>query len=428
VRTELPDVVDAPEKPASAGRIRVHYVDWLRALAVLGVFFYHSLQPFSTHDWHVKNDHLSGAIDGVVSFVDPWGIAFFFLIAGASTFLALRWRTASQYVAERLMRLLLPLTVAYVLLSPVQAFIEERHFGRYTGTFLSGVPLFFQDVWSNLPNTLPHPLLVDRTYHLWFVVFLLWFSLVGLPVFLWLRGGGGRRLSAWLGERAGRRGATLLFAIPVALLPLTILPLWSEAEDWGTFVYLFGFFVAGYVLMSDRRLMEAVRRDVVLALMLAILGDAAILLTGVPGFLDRWQDAPSYSWMYAWSYFWIAVQAWAWVHVLLGLGMRARTFRRPLPRSVGAAAMPFFLLHQPVILAIAFFVVRWDAGIPIKWAVVVLGSFVGSAVLAAALARLPLVSTMFGVKGGARTGVARRPVALPDRRSPERRLPARREQ
>ena len=143
------------------------------------MFFYHSLQPFSTHDWHVKNDHLSEAVDGLVSFVDPWGIAFFFLIAGASTFLALRWRTGRQYVGERLMRLLLPLMVAYILLSPVQAFIEERHFGRYAGSFLSGVPLFFQEVWSNLPGTLSHPLLIDRTYHLWFVVFLLWFSLVG---------------------------------------------------------------------------------------------------------------------------------------------------------------------------------------------------------------------------------------------------------
>jgi glucan biosynthesis protein C len=383
-------------------------VDWLRALAVLGVFFYHSLQPFSTHDWHVKNDHLSGAIDGLVSFVDPWGIAFFFLIAGASTFLALRWRTPGQYVRERLMRLLLPLTAAYVLLSPVQAFIEERHFGRYAGSFLSGVPLFFQEVWSNLPGTLSHPLLIERTYHLWFVVFLLWFTLVGLPIFLWLRESGGRRLSGWLGEHAGWRGATLLFAVPVALVPLTILPLWPEAEDWGTFVYLFGFFVAGYVLMSDLRLMEAVRRDVGPALLLAIVVDAAILLTGVPGFIDRWQDAPSYSWVYAWAYFSIAVQAWAWVHVLLGLGMRARSYRRPLPRSVSAAAMPFFLVHQPVILSIAFFVVRWDAGIPAKWAVVVLGSFVLSAVGATALTRLPLVSTMFGVKRGPRSGVPRR--------------------
>jgi len=393
-----PDLLESRITPTIAARIRVHYVDWLRALAVLGVFFYHSLQPFSTHDWHVKNDDLSGTIDGVISFVDPWGIAFFFLIAGASTFLALRWRGGRQYVGERLMRLLLPLTVAYVLLSPVQAFIEERHFGRYAGSFFSGVPLFFQDVWTNLRDTALHPLLIDRTYHLWFVVFLLWFSLLGLPVFVWLRGPGGRRLSARLGERAGWRGWTLLFAVPVALVPLAVLPVWPDAEDWGTFTYLFGFFVAGYVLMSDPRLMEAVRRDLVPALCLAILGDVAILLTGVPGFIDAWQDAPSYSWMYAWAYFSIAVQAWAWVQVLLGLGMRARSFRRPIPRSVSAVAMPFFLVHQPVILAIAFFVVRWDAGIGVKWAVVVLGSFVLSAVLATALARLPLVSTMFGVK------------------------------
>jgi len=405
MRTERPAIRGAVSngEARQAAWIRVHYVDWLRALAVLGVFVYHSLQPFSTHDWHVKNDRLSEAIDGVISFVDPWGIAFFFLIAGASTFLALRWRTARQYVRERLMRLLVPLVVAYLLLSPVQAFIEGRHFSRYTGSFVAGLPLFFQEVWSNMRETLSHPLLVDRTYHLWFVVFLLWLSLLGLPVFLWLRGPGGRRLSALLGDRAGRRGSTLLFAVPVALVPLTVLPLWPEAEDWGTFVYLFGFFVAGYVLMSDPRLMEAVRRGVVPALCLAILVDAAILLTGLPEFVDRWQDAPSYSWMYAWAFFLIGVQAWAWVQVLLGLGMRARSFQRPLPRSVSTAAMPFFIVHQPVILAIAFFVVRWDAWIALKWGVIVLGSFALSAALATTLARLPVISMMFGVKRGTRS-------------------------
>jgi len=41
-----------------------------------------------------------------------------------------------------------------------------------------------------------HPLLVDRTYHLWFVVFLLWLSLLGLPVFLWLLLGQENRVAA----------------------------------------------------------------------------------------------------------------------------------------------------------------------------------------------------------------------------------------
>jgi len=93
-----PEIVTARDSPKETQTARVNYVDWLRALAVLGVFAYHSLQPFSTHDWHVKNGQLSPAIEAVVSFIDPWGVASFFLIAGASSFLALRRRTAGQYV------------------------------------------------------------------------------------------------------------------------------------------------------------------------------------------------------------------------------------------------------------------------------------------------------------------------------------------
>ncbi|HET9780514.1 MAG TPA: acyltransferase [Candidatus Dormibacteraeota bacterium] len=386
---------------------RVNYLDWLRVLAVLGVFFYHSLQPFSEHDWHVKNAQLSGSVDAVVSFVDPWGVAFFFLVAGASGFLALRSRTAGQYIAERLQRLLLPLVVAYLLLSPLQAFIEERHFGRYTGSFIAGIPLFFQNVASALPTTITHPLLVDRTYHLWFVVFLLWFALLGLPLFLWLRAPQGQRLIARFATTARWRGATLLFAIPLMVLPLAVLPLAPDSEDWGTFVYLFGFFVAGYVLMSDARLIEAVRRDAIWALVFAIAVDAAILLAGVPQNIAAWQGAPSYSWTYVWSYLLVGVQAWAWVLFFLGVGMRARPFARPLPTSISAAAMPFFIVHQPVILAIAFFVVRWDIGMPSKWAVIAVSALLVSALLATALSRLPLVSTLFGVKrrGGRTSGI-----------------------
>ncbi len=382
---------------------RLHYIDWLRVLAVLGVFVYHSLQPFSTDAWHVKNGQLSEAINGVVSFIDPWGIAFFFLVAGASSFLALRWRTAGQYVRERLLRLLLPLTVAYVLLSPVQAFIEEQFFHRYTGSFISSLPLFFRQVYSELPETLFHPLLVDRTYHLWFVVFLLWFALLGLPLFLWLRAPARRPLLEWLDEQARWRGATLLFGVPLMIAPLAVVPVFPESEDWGTFVYLFGFFVAGYVLMSNPRIMDAIRRDVMVTLGVAVLLDTAVLLTGVPQFIASWQEAPSYSFAYVGSWMLVGLQAWAWVLFLLGVGMRARVFSRPLPRTVSAAAMPFFIVHQPVILAIAFFVVRWDAGILPKWAAIAVSTFVVSALLAMAVARLPLISTMFGVKPAIRS-------------------------
>jgi hypothetical protein len=78
--------------------------------------------------------------------------------------------------------------------------------------------------------------------------------------------------------------------------------------------------------------------------------------------------------------------------------MRVASFQRPLPAAVGAAAMPFFLVHQPVILAVAFFVVQWDASIVLKLAAVLSSSLLVSAAPAVGLSRLPYVSILFVVK------------------------------
>jgi glucan biosynthesis protein C len=96
------------------------------------------------------------------------------------------------------------------------------------------------------------------------------------------------------------------------------------------------------------------------------------------GFLDQWWDHPSYSWAYVWFFVLITVNAWGWILAALNLGLRGRAFRRPLPQPVATAAMPFFLVHQPVILAVAFVVVQWDAGTDAKLAAVFATSLVSA--------------------------------------------------
>jgi hypothetical protein len=54
-------------------RPRLHYLDWLRTIAVFGVFVYHAAQPFSTDDWRVKNAELSEAVDVPIAFFGSWG-------------------------------------------------------------------------------------------------------------------------------------------------------------------------------------------------------------------------------------------------------------------------------------------------------------------------------------------------------------------
>ena len=123
-----------------------------------------------------------------------------------------------------------------------------------------------------------------------------------------------------------------------------------------------------------------------------------MLLTGVPQFLEGWWDDRTYSWEYAAAFSLLTVQAWGWIVAALSVGMRVPAFQRPMPRTIAQAAMPFFIVHQPVILFVAYYVVRWDAGIPGKLTFVFLLSFVVSAALAWLLSRIPVISLLFGAK------------------------------
>jgi surface polysaccharide O-acyltransferase-like enzyme len=366
---------------------RLWFLDWLRVLAVFGVFVFHTLRPFDDGDWHVKNAQTSEGISMAIAFLGLWGLAFFFMISGAASWLALRWRSGLQFLRERALRLLVPFVVAYVLLSPLQYFIEQHHKGRSTQSFFGDVRTFFGDLAGDAP------LWLRDTYHLWFLIYLIQFAVLGLPLFVLFRG----RVD-WLARICRRRGSILLLAVP--LIPIHLLLLAAPGPDhgWGEFVFFFDFFVVGFVVMSDERLTAAVRRDAVPGLIVGITAFVVGVLTGIIDFLDGWWPDPGYSWAYLWYSPLITIAVWGWLVAVLGFGMRAPAFQRPLPAPLARAAMPYFIVHQPIILAIAYYVVRWDTSIGAKYAVLLPAAFAVSAVLAWLLSTLPRISMLFGVK------------------------------
>jgi glucans biosynthesis protein C len=394
-------------QPPSA---RIHYLDWLRVLALLGVFLYHAVHPFDTLDWHVKNASQSELLTTLMVFFYPWGLGFFFLLAGAGAFFSLRSRSAGGYAAERVSRLLVPLLVVWALLSPLQGFIEGRHQGWWGGSFLAYIPHFFDEAtqWAMSWPSRPHPMVLAWSYHLWFLVMLLWFAFLALPILLALRGPGGRRLTAWLAERCTWPGASLLFGVPIALAHLALRASFPDEHDWGEFAYYFAFFVVGYILVSDPRFLAAVRRDLVPALVVGVVGFATLGALDPIGWAEAWEADPAYTPSYFLMIGLFSLQAWAWAVAALSIGMRARRFRTPLPGAVADSAMPFFLLHQPVILALAFYVVGWDAGIPVKLVVLLVLSFTVSASAAWMLSRAAVTRRLLGVKARPSPPVRRR--------------------
>jgi glucan biosynthesis protein C len=390
-----------PERP-SGKSVRLHYLDWLRVLAVLGVFVFHAVHPFDHFDWEIKNAEKSVPVTLFIVFFGPWGMPFFFLMSGTGSWFSLRRRTGRQYAGERVKRLLIPFLVGSLILSPIQLCFQWRHraqMGVFEGTLLEFLKIreisFGPRVfgWAG--------------YHLWFLGFLFAYSLIALPLFLWLKRDDGRLFVAWLAKRCERRGGILLFILPLMVIRLALQPLFPAEHDWADFGYTLVFYLFGYILYADERFVRAIRRDWPIALILGIASTLFFFGAGAAEVATAWMETPGTPGFYlAWGLF--SVNGWCWAISMLYVGMRWLDFRNRWLEYGQEAAMPFYLFHQPVIIIIAFYVVQWDAGVLVKLPIVVLASFVLTLGLYELLIRrIKPARALFGIKPVQETAVQR---------------------
>jgi peptidoglycan/LPS O-acetylase OafA/YrhL len=385
----------------------LHYIDWLRVLAIVGVFLYHAIRPFVHHDWLIGNRYQSLALTFVcLVFLGSWGMPLFFLMAGAGTGFALRRRSGRQYVSERIKRLLIPLIVGAILLSPVQFYIEWIHKGWYSGSFLGFIPAFLQGRAQEFQGVVSPRIFEAFGSHLWFLGYLFSFSLIALPLFMWLRSDAGQRFTGWLGDLGERRGGLLVFVLPLVIVRLSLQPGFSLYTDWADFAYMLVYFVYGYILYGDERFVRAIRRDAGLTLGIGLGTTLLMVGAALAGVAAEWATNPTLPGFYvAWAA--VVLNGWCWTVTALHVGMRLLNFRNRWLAYGQEAILPFYLFHQPVIVVIAFYTVQWDiaaqlgAGVDIlvKLLIVVLGSLVITVGLyEIVLRRIPPVRALLGMK------------------------------
>jgi peptidoglycan/LPS O-acetylase OafA/YrhL len=381
--------------------VRLHYLDWLRVILILGVFLYHAVSPFREGlDWHITNPERSATVTSILIFIWPWALPLFFLVAGAASKFALRRRSNRQYIRERVARLLVPLIVGSILLSPLQAYLEALNDGSYQGPFLGFLPEMLADKTSG--NLFSPLIFTEWGFHLWFLGFLFAYSILALPIFNWFKRDAGQSFIAWLARLVDKRGGILLFIIPLALVRVLVQPFYPEEHGWLDFIYSFLFFVLGYILYSDERFLSAIRRDrwllvgggvlnlVAFGALFAIAGDAALEWVGtevfvVPGSIIGILLFTLSSWCWALCVLYLAMTHWDSSNRWLVYG--------------NETIVPIYVFHQPVIVVIAFFVVQWQVGIPVKLLVVVLGSLVVTlGLIELVIKRINVLRGLFGMK------------------------------
>ena len=377
---------------------RLHYLDWLRVIAIVGVWAYHSARPFMLQEWLINDTQTSLLITAVfLIFLGSMGMPLFFMMAGVGSLFALRRRTGRQFASERAKRLFIPFVVGCILLSPVQFYLEWLHKGWYEGSFLQFIPVLVQDRLNLLTTTFSPRIFESLGSHLWFLGYLFTFSLIVLPLFLWLKTEPGQRAIAWLGKLGERRGGLLMFILPVAVVRMSLQPFFPGYTDWADYAYMLVFFVCGYLLFADERLVGAIRRDWRLMLGVGILSTLT-MLGGLAAGGQAWVNDPSSPGFYlGWGL--VGVNGWCLSLFALWLGMRLLDFRNRWLERGQELIVPFYVFHQPPIVFFAFFTVQWSVGIPVKLAVVVAGSLaVTLGLCELVIRRVKPARALFGMK------------------------------
>ena len=382
---------------------RLHYLDWLQVLAVLGVILFHTLVPFDELvPWGIKNAERSALATLFSVFFTPWGMPFFFLMAGVTSWFSLRRRTPGRYTRERVTQLLIPFIIGAIVLTPIVAYYELTHSGWWKGGSIIEFILsteartYFYTEYHQI--TISPEIFGALGYHLWFVGFLFSFALLALPVFLLLNQDSGKRFVAMLVRLAKWRGGLLVFVIPLILIRFILQPFFPEYTGWSDFFFMLFFFISGYILIADERFMRAIRRDWLLYLVLGIACTLFLcsVAAGVP--VVEWMESPGPPEFYlTWTV--LGINSWCWTLVMFYGGMRFLDYTNKRLQFGREASYPLFWGHYPVTVFIAFYVVQWEVALPIKMLVVVIGSFAISLGLYELLVRrIGPIRTLFGMK------------------------------
>ncbi len=369
----------------SYGR-RVHFVDWLRILAVLLLFPFHTLRVFNAGEpFYTKGSRLSEAVTDLLSFISVWHMPLLFFLAGCSTYFALRRRGGGQYSWERVKRLLVPLVFGIFILIPPQTWFGARFNSGYQSSF-----------WQYMASGdfLRWNIRDGGDYfggfgvgQLWFIMFLLIISLIAIPLVVWGARGGGVK---WANAFSRRLSSPVWWLVPVIVLFL------AEAAPeipGGPFVYYLFIFVFGFVAVCDSSFMHSAERYRTPSLV-AGLGLALFWVLSA-GFRNSLPD-PSFA--RAGLVILGIGGMWLTLMGMLGFGKRYLDETSRAQRYLAEASYPVYILHQSVIVVLAFYLVTIPVPGPVQWLLLLIGAITGTFAVYEIVRRVEPIRLLFGMK------------------------------
>jgi glucans biosynthesis protein C len=348
---------------------RRHDLDWLRIIAFALLILYHVGMFYVTWDWHVKSSRASDVIEPLMRLTNPWRLSLLFLIAGVATRFMADKMSAVTFARSRMLQLWPPFLLAIFVIVPPQSYYEVvEALRKMPGPIGPPQSLWLDQFYVKYVTASGNwcdedGCLITPTYnHMWFVAYLIIYTLVVLPLIPIMR-----KVPQTISVLLSGPGLILAPWAIMFLLRIFLLPIFGETRefwnDWYLHALFFATFVFGFAVAKFPSFFErcAIWRWAALAI---TIGAWVMVIT----FIDL--SSAGAARLPGWSRLVVhgvrELQAWTAIIAMIGFSHHhLRYTDGPVKRVLTIAIFPFYVVHQTIIVVAAHHLdgLRWPIAI-----------------------------------------------------------------
>lgn len=380
------------EETSTLTSSRLFYIDWLRIIAFGVLIITNCAEVFAGQHWWIANTETNQTIADIIVFFRQWRMPLLFIISGLAVSIILRKKNILEFIDDRCMRIVVPLISGMLLVIPPMIFFIWKAKG-------ATIPLL--DFYLTLFEFKWFPAGSFHWMHLWYLAFVFIFSMAVLPLIKLSKHEKVKpviyEISLFISRPAVLFSSVLLFHFPYFISDIFI-----PNTDLSSLIYYFPYFFFGVLFFTNKPINEAIVQNRNTALIGGIIFSSILYwfvwLQNEPptspfgSSLETLFQGPVRLWL-------LSLNQWFWVIAIAGYAPHYLTSGSKFLSYANRLVYPFYILHQTVIIIIAYYLVPLEASILIKFCLLLTGTILSILIIyELLLKRFTILKLMFGIK------------------------------